>query len=223
MEKRINIFDVEIDGFTAKAAMKAAVEYMQSESINTIEIVTLDMLMRGQDSPEWKEETKEIDLVLPGEKEILEAAEVLDKSLLKDVTNKMFLKMFLRYLQRNRKRIFLIADSMQELENLRQALEKYNRGIIVVGTGILDAEGKAKEEVINDVNGAETDCIFSVLPSPQQEAFIVQNRNLLNARVWLGCGRTLAQNYGERPAGGVRRFIIKKMFRYRVEKQKKET
>ena len=37
MEKRINIFDVEIDGFTAKAAMKAAVEYMQSESINTME------------------------------------------------------------------------------------------------------------------------------------------------------------------------------------------
>ncbi len=76
MKKKINIFDVEIDGFTAKAAMQAAVEYMQSESINTIEIVTLDMLMQGQDSPEWIEKTKEIDLILPGEKEILEAAEV---------------------------------------------------------------------------------------------------------------------------------------------------
>lgn len=222
MEKRINIFDVEIDGFTAKAAMKAAVEYMQSESINTIEIVTLDMLMQGQDSPEWKEETKEIDLVLPGEKEILEAAEILDKSLLKDVTNKMFLKMFLRYLQRNRKRIFLVAGSEQELEKLREALEKYNKGIIVVGTGILDVEGKSKEEVINEVNGAETDCIFSVLPSPLQEDFIVNNSALLNARVWLGCGQTLVRNYGERQTGRVRRFFIKKIFRYRVEKEKKE-
>ena len=49
MKEKINIFDVEIDGFTAKAAMQAAVQYMQSESINTIEIVTLDMLMQEKD------------------------------------------------------------------------------------------------------------------------------------------------------------------------------
>ena len=111
MKEKINIFDVEIDGFTAKAAMQAAVQYMQSESINTIEIVTLDMLMQGKDNPAWKENTKAMDMVLPGEKEILEAAEVQDRYLLKDVANKMFLKMFLRYLQKNRKKIFLMVQS----------------------------------------------------------------------------------------------------------------
>lgn len=222
MEKKINIFDVEIDGFTAKAAMQAAVQYMQSESINTIEIVTLDMLMQGQDNPEWIETTKVIDMVLPGEKEILEAAEISDKDLLKDVTNKMFLKMFLRYLQRNHKKVFLIAGSEQELQGVELVLDRYNRGILIVGQGVLDSDGKAMEDVINDVNGVETDCIFSVLPSPQQEEFIAKNSALLNARVWLGCGKTLAQNYGERAGGGVRRFFMKKIFRYRVEKQKKE-
>lgn len=222
MKKKINIFDVEIDGFTAKAAMQAAVEYMQSESINTIEIVTLDMLMQGQDSPEWIEKTKEIDLVLPGEKEILEAAEVEDRNLLKDVTNELFLKMFIRFLQRNRKKIFLIAGSEQELQSLEPALEKYNRGIVIVGHGILDPEGRAEEEIINEVNGVETDCILSVLPSPQQEEFIVRNSALLNARMWLGCGKTLSRMYGEHSRGCLRRFFLKKVFRYRVGRQRKE-
>lgn len=222
MKKKINIFDVEIDGFTAKAAMQAAVEYMQSESINTIEIVTLDMLMQGQDSPEWIEKTKEIDLVLPGEKEILEAAEVEDRNLLKDVTNELFLRMFIRFLQRNHKKIFLIAGSWQELESLKPALERYNRGIAIVGQGILDPEGKAEEEIINEVNGVETDCILSILPSPQQEEFIVKNSALLNARMWLGCGKTLSRMYGERSGSGVRRFFLKKIFRYRVGRQRKE-
>ena len=222
MKKKINIFDVEIDGFTAKAAMQAAVEYMQSESINTIEIVTLDMLMQGQDSPEWREKTKEIDLVLPGEKEILEAAEVEDRNLLKDVTNELFLKMFIRFLQKNRKKIFLIAGSEQELQSLEPALAKYNRGIVIVGHGILDPEGRAEEEIINEVNGVETDCILSVLPSPQQEEFIVRNSALLNARMWLGCGKTLSRMYGEHSRGCLRRFFLKKVFRYRVGRQRKE-
>lgn len=223
MEEKINIFDVEIDGFTAKAAMQAAVEYMQSESISTVEIVTLDMLMQGQDSPEWKEKTKEIDMVLPGEREILEAAEVLDRNLLKDVTNKVFLKMFLRYLQKNQKKLFLLAQTEQELDSLEQTLETYNRGIAIVGHGILDSKGESVEDVVNKVNGAETDCIFSVLPSPLQEDFITTNSALLNARIWLGCGSALAQNYGERCQGGIRRFFMKRVFRYQVGKQKKES
>ncbi|HAX52342.1 WecB/TagA/CpsF family glycosyltransferase [Muricomes intestini] len=223
MEEKMNIFDVEIAGFTAKAAMQMAVKYMQSESVNTIEIVTLDMLMQGKDDPAWKEDTKEMDMVLPGEGEILEAAEITDRNLLKDVTNQTFLKMFLRYLQRNKRRVFLIAGSEKELLCLEKAMEKYHRGIAVVGRGILSSEGKSEEDIINDVNGAETDCIISALLSPVQEDFIIRNKSLLNARVWLGCGSMPAGNYHEKNTGGVRRFLMKKAFRYRVEKQKKES
>lgn len=221
MKKKITIFDVEIDGFAAKAAMQAAMSYMESESINTIEIVTLDMLMKGKDNPVWKENTKALDMLLPGEKEILEAAKVEDRSLLKDVDDQIFLKMFLKYLQRNRKRVFLIAQSQSELCQLKEAMATYNRGIRIEGCGFLDADGTSEEDIINDVNGAEIDCVLSVLPSPGQEDFIARNRALLNARLWMGCGMALGQRYNEK-SGSVRRFFVKKMFRYRVGKQKKE-
>lgn len=221
MNEKINIFDVEIDGFTAKTAMQAAVQYLQSESINTIEIVTLDMLMKGQDNPEWKQNTKEIDMMIPGNREILEAAQIQDRKLLKDVSDKVFLKMFLRFLKKNRKKIFLITPSVQEFDSLEQAIERYYRGLAVVGHGVLDEEGKSEEDIINDINGAEIDCVFSVLPSPQQEDFIVRNSALLNARVWLGCGRALADGGNEKNKS-FRRFFMKKMFCYQVGKQNKE-
>lgn len=221
MKKKITIFDVEIDGFGAKAAMQAAMSYMESESINAIEIVTLDMLMKGKDNPVWKENAKALDMLLPGEKEILEAAKVEDRGLLKDVDDQIFLKMFLKYLQRNRKRIFLLARTEPELYQLKEAMETYNRGICIQGSGFLDAQVTSEEDVINDVNGAEIDCVLSALPSPAQEDFIARNRALLNARLWLGCGMALEQRYNEK-GGGVRRFFVKKMFRYRVGKQKKE-
>lgn len=222
MKKKMNIFDVEIDSLTAKEAMQAAVQYLQSGSVKTIEFVTLDMLMNGQDSPKWKENTKEIDILLPGEREILEAAHVKDRGLLKDVSNRVFLKMFLRYLKKNRKKLFLLAASEQELDALEGAMGEYSHGIIIAGREILSEDGKSEENIINDINGAEIDCIFSVLPSPQQEDFVVRNSALLNARVWLGCSQSLTEAYLEKNASGVRRFFIKKLFRYQVGKQKKE-
>ena len=76
-------------------------------------------------------------------------------------------------------------------------------------------------DVINDINGTETDCIFSVLRSPYQEHFITENKAFLKAKVWLGCGTVLGQSYDARRLGKrFKRFIMKSVFRYRVEQQK---
>lgn len=221
MEKKLNILEVEIDGITAKAAMKAAVGYMQSETLSTIEIVTMDMLIQGQENPEWRALTKEVDLLLPGDWEIFEVASIDDKTLLKDVTNHVFLSMFLRYLQRNKKQIFLLADTAEKMEELKQVLVDAVRGnLLIGGAGVLEPDGRV-EELINEINGAEIDCIISVLPSPFQEEFIGKNSALLSARLWFGGGNAILQQNGGR-TGRVRHFLLKKFFCHQVELQKKE-
>ncbi|MBU3840648.1 MAG: WecB/TagA/CpsF family glycosyltransferase [Candidatus Ruminococcus intestinipullorum] len=222
MESKIQILDVELDKLCAKEVMKRAVQYMSSESINTIEIMTMDMMLRSQETPKWDEAVKKLDLVIPGEVEILEAAEIMDKSMIRDVSNQIFLKMFLRYLQRNKKRIFLVAPSRSALVELESAITLYDRHLILVGHGILSKDGKSNENVINEINGAEVDCILSILPSPEQELFIQENSALLNARIWFGCGDVLKENYMKKNRKGwIRRFFRKKIFRYLVGQHKK--
>ena len=103
MNEKINILNIELYQTSAKAAMQKVVQYMESDSINTVEIITMDMLLKGKDMPGWKEAVESLNLVLPGETEILEAAGVREKTLLRDTAGQVFLKMFLRYIQRNKK------------------------------------------------------------------------------------------------------------------------
>ena len=75
MENKIDIFEIDIDALTAKDTLKRIVQFMESETVSTVEIVTLELLVQGQDDPKWREKMQKMDLVLPGEKEILEALE----------------------------------------------------------------------------------------------------------------------------------------------------
>ena len=88
---------------------------------------------------------------------------------------------------------------------------------------VLSDQAGQEENAINEINGTETDCIFSVLPSPYQERFIAANKALLKARVWLGCGTVLEQSYDARDLGRrIRRFFAKKVFKYRVGQQRED-
>ena len=212
MNEKINILNIELYQTSAKAAMQKVVQYMESDSINTVEIITMDMLLKGKDMPGWKEAVESLNLVLPGETEILEAAGVREKTLLRDTAGLVFLKMFLRYIQRNKKRVFLVAQSETELLEMESAIREHDR----------KPDGAGIEQVINAVNGAETDCIFSLLPSPEQELLIQRNSALLNARVWFGCGSVLKEIYMKKQKKGkIQRFLRRKVFRYQVGRQQR--
>ena len=189
MNEKINILNIELYQTSAKAAMQKVVQYMESDSINTVEIITMDMLLKGKDMPGWKEAVESLNLVLPGETEILEAAGVREKTLLRDTES---------------------------------AIREHDRKLILAGRGVLPPDGAGIEQVINAVNGAETDCIFSLLPSPEQELLIQRNSALLNARVWFGCGSVLKEIYMKKQKKGkIQRFLRRKVFRYQVGRQQR--
>ncbi len=231
MENRIDIFDIEIDVLNAKDTFKKIVQFMESETVSTVEIVTLELLVQGQDNPEWKEKMRGMDLVLPGEKDILEtsrkAAGLPDSvaadagHLAKELEKKVFFKMLLRYLQRSRKKVFLLAGQEDEMLLLQEKLHIYAKGLLAVGHAILPEDGERKEGVINEINGVEPDCIISVLPYPEQEKFISEAKPLLNARVWVGCGLSLLQEERtKRPSGKLKHFFLKRAFLHLVGQQK---
>ena len=126
MTEKISIFDVEISCIKAKEAMMQAIEFMKGDSVNTIELVSMESLMKEHENPEWKKKVSMQDLVLPGSVEILEAAKADDARLLRETDNKLFLRMFLKYLQKNHHKIYLLAASQEELVKAEEALARYN-------------------------------------------------------------------------------------------------
>ena len=223
MEDKIEVLGIRMDCLTAKETMLQAMRFMEDDPVDTIEIMTMDSLMNNQEDETWTARAKEFKLVLPGEAEILEAAEIHDRVKLKETENRIFLKMFMKYLQKNQKRIYLLADTEEELSRAENAIRHYNRGIRISGHACLDPVDSREEEVVNDINGTETDCVLSVLSSPYQESFISRNKTLLNTRLWFGCGPMLSRSYDDRKVlQQIRHFFRKTMFRRQVEKQQKE-
>ena len=122
---------------------------------------------------------------------------------------------------KNHKKIFLLADSEENLGKVEAVLSRHNRGIRVTGQMVISENEEQIQDAINAINGTETDCILSVLPSPFQERFITANKALLNVRVWLGGGCAFTGHLDEiKLRNRIRFFIQKKIFRYHVEQEK---
>ena len=223
MESKVCVFGIEIDSRPAKESLKTAIKLMDAEGLSTIEILTMDMLLKERDNPDIKESLARMDLVLPESEEMLKVAENPDVKPLAETTEKRgFLQMYLKYLQKYKKRVFLLAEDEQQCGQVSELLKKEYRGILLTGSGVLP-EGGEEESVINEINGLEIDCILSVLPSPHQELFAENARNMLSAKMWLGLSGMLRkkQEAGKKTYKA-KNFLIRKLFRHSVGKENRQ-
>ena len=222
MNEKINVLDVNIDSCTAKEAMKETIAFLESEPVSVIDVVSVDGLMQMKDLSELKDRMNEFDLVLPGEKLILEAAE--EARLPKEIDIKLYLKMFMRYLHKNHKRMYLLVESEEDGQEAFRYMQRTYSGIQLVGLAKVSAEGRADDMLVNAINGSEVDCILSALSVPLQEDFIAKNRNLLDARVWVGVGNRMFSDHRQRLGHGkLAKFLLNHIFKREMEKNKLKT
>ena len=223
MENKISVFGIGIDSRPAKESLKAAIELMDGEGLSTIEILTMDMLLKERDNEEIKEILAKMDLVLPESEAMLKMAENPEAKHAAETAEKRgFLQMYLKYLQKYKKRVFLLAEDDRQCEQVSELLKKEYRGILLTGSGVLP-EGGEEESVINEINGLEIDCILSVLSSPHQELFAENARNMLSAKMWLGLSRMLRKKQEEgKKTYKAKNFFIRNLFRHSVGKENRQ-
>ncbi|MEI3218986.1 MAG: WecB/TagA/CpsF family glycosyltransferase [Lachnoclostridium sp.] len=223
MNEKINVLDVTINDYTAKKAMSKTVDYMNTEPLNIVEMVTVDTLMYAREEPELRESIAHLDMVLPGEKEILEAADIKDRRQLQEVENQTYLRMFFCYLHKNHCRVFLLVETDEEAQDLYEFMNESYSGIQIAGMAKVSAEDSADELVVNAVNGDEVDCVIAALSAPTREKFAEHNKHLLNARVWLGVGKMLKFKYQEEShKNRLIRFITHHVFKREIQKNRRE-
>ncbi len=222
MSGRINVLDIDIDNYTAKEAMKEFVDSMQSEPISVIEMVTVDSLMQMDEVPELKGGVGYFDLVLAGDTTILESAHITEEKCLREIQERTFLRMLLRYIDKHHKRVYLLVESEEEGQEFLHFLEYRCRGAQIGGMAKVSAKDRADDMIVNAINGADIDCVISSMSSPLQEDFVTKNRSILNANVWLGLGKgILPLNKAGTVQNRFTQFVIKKVFQKEMEKRKK--
>ena len=66
MADSIEVMGVVLDCLTAKEAMLRAMQFMENDLVDTIEILSMKDLMNGREDTEWQDLVNECGLVMPG-------------------------------------------------------------------------------------------------------------------------------------------------------------
>lgn len=213
--------DIEIDNFTSKEALKCLIGYMQSERLSTVELLTAQSLLQINDTPGLSQEVGRFDMVLPGDAAVLEAAGAGEGDAASEAKKRRFLKGFLQYLHKNHKRVYLLVDSGETEKDILDYLEYKYRGIEMAGLAKVSASDRRDDMLVNAVNGADADCVLTMLESPLQEEFIVKNRCRMNARLCLAVGKDALDIGGDSfGMGRLASFLIRMIFRKEVERKR---
>ena len=198
MIKKIEILGIQLDNYTVREAMLLVEGYLNNTVMNTIEAVSMEMLVRAKEDELLRESIENLDLAIVDEKEILKAAGVNTTQRIRETVEKQFFKEFMKRTIRNGRTVYLFGETKQQIDELMEFLsEDYDR-LKNVGSFALENCSGDYDSVVNEINIASPDIILSVLPTPEQEYFLAENKGKINAKVWYGLGSNYAKAQGVR-------------------------
>jgi len=188
MIKKIDILGIKIDNYTVREAMLQVEMYLNSTEMNTIETISMEMLVRAGNDVEVKECIEQLDLAIIGEKDILKAAGVESAQRMKETEENEFFTEFMKRIVRNNKTVYLFGETKEQVELLKDFLAERQNRINVTGSYSLEECADDLDKAVNEMNIAAPDVLISILKTPEQEYFLKQNKGKLCAKIWYGLG-----------------------------------
>ena len=188
MIKKIDILGMQLDDYTVREAIHRVEAFPDDNFPKSIENISMQMLMETERDPVLKEVISSLDLAVIGEKEILEVAGAKTMQRMKETEGNDFFFEFMKRIERNRKRIFLLGETEEKTEKIKQQLLEEYPKLLLEGEYALENCVGNLEAVINDLNAANPDIVLSVLPAPKQEHFFWEHKDKISAKIWYGLG-----------------------------------
>lgn len=210
MIKKLEILGIELDNYTVREAMRQVEIYLNNTVMNTIEDISMEMLVKAREDDALKGCIESLDLAIINEKEILKAAGVDSPQRMKETVEKQFFSEFMKRIIRNNKTVYLFGETGQQIENLRKFLGDNYERLHIVGSYALENCVGDIDCVVNEINIVSPDIIFSVLSIPQQEYFLMENKGKMNAKVWYGLGSDYEKAHGVSYIRGIAKRILHK-------------
>ena len=214
--QNLNILGVALTDYSLKESLFMLDGFIKGGGLKTILYLTTPMLIMAGEDAEEKAAIEALDMTLCGDADILRVAGIKSASRQYEVDNLVFLKEFLRRLARNGRKVYLLAESEEELNLLREDLEALQNGIIIGGSSTATDE---EDEIINRINDIAPTAVISRMPSKRQEKWMMGAKLLVNAEVWLGISKDMILDRTKEPLS--RKFmdkVYKKIFQSRMNR-----
>lgn len=206
MVKRIEIAGIGLDNYTVREAMEQISGYWEYTGMNTIEAISMELLVLAGEDERLRQSLGLLDLAIINDREILRAAGITSPQRIRETEEHQFLGEFMKYLVHEEKTVYLVGDTVEQTDALKEFLQEYYEKLKVVGSQALEACNRDVDSLVNEINTVSPDVVFSVLPTPRQEYFLMENKSRMSAGIWYGLG----QNYAAGSSGNsVKRLFMR--------------
>lgn len=222
MLKKINILDIYVDNYTVRESLMRLDTYMASTVLNIIETVTMEKLVSAGENPVIKDCLEQADLCVIGEREILAETGNDTAQRVREVCGNDFLRELLKRVVRNKKRVFLLAMTKAEAEDMQMAFAELIPRFQAVGSCAFEECTSDTEAIVNEINGATPDVVVSGLPTPLEEEFVMLHKDKIGAGIWYGAGAAWCQKGRARVGRTLRKLLLKGRLHHSVSKYQNE-
>lgn len=186
MIKKIDIAGIQLDNYTAREMILNAEKLLEKSTFGTIGEISMKNILLAKEDERVKEAIESLDYAMVVESAALEAAGVNNFQRKREVEGNEFFFQFMKYLERNGKRIFLLGETEERLQMVFDILMEEYPKIQVTGMEAVENCNVEWDAIINEINTASADVMISLLPSPMQEYFFLDYKDKMSAKLWYG-------------------------------------
>lgn len=223
MIKKIDILGMQVDNYTVRESILQIDTYMSNAVLNIIETVSMKQLVQALENEKIKECICQADLCIIGEREILSEMDQASVQRLREIRDNDFLYELQKRVLRNQKKVYLIAMTNREIEHMREFFLTNWPKLCIVGTYAIEECTGNMDTVVNEINAATPDIVFSGMSTPSEEEFILDHKDKISASIWYGIGKYYDRRPGSFQAlDTVNRLALRGRLRHALVKYKKE-
>lgn len=127
MIKKIDIMGIGLDNYTVRESMRQVENYLSNDVLNTIENISMQMLIASETDPVLHNVISELDLSVIGEKEILKAADADSMQRVQETEQNDFSYEFYRRIERNKRSILCWDRRRRACRRSKRNCRKHSR------------------------------------------------------------------------------------------------
>lgn len=227
MIKTIDFAGIVLDNYSVRETIMNVEKNMSDQGFHTIEEVNMDTLMQAETDEVIKEALQIVEHTVIAEAGILDAVGAGSYQRRHEIEHHDFFYELMKRIERNHKTMFVIGDSMERVEQMCELISDRYPKCEIVGMEALDECTGATDAVVNEMNAVAPDVILSIIPSPQQEHFLMENREKISAELWYGIGKIELEKARSRLALKIRKLVRthkleKQLIRHNDEQETKQ-
>ncbi|MCM1283699.1 MAG: WecB/TagA/CpsF family glycosyltransferase [Muribaculaceae bacterium] len=222
MMKVIDVAGIQLDNCTVREAIMCLDREISDQGFHTIEEVNTDTLMLAATNDSVRAALTAMEHTVISEVAVLEAVGADSYQRRREVEHHDFFYELLRRIERNRKKLCLIGEESAKVQKMEEMLLARFPRCELISYALEDFEGKA-DSLVNEINVVTPDVILSILPSPLQEEFLLENKDRLSANLWYGIGSMNPEVQRRGILGMIQRLIRTRKLERQIDSFRQES